>query len=104
MANSSLFAAPRNVAPACDTVNNAGGRAYNMTPVHSLAQLATTGCFQNTFYTSAKDQLNKVKSLAYEVDPVRLAKIVVMARTQGFMKDMPAFLAAVLYLRDRDLW
>lgn len=99
MANKKLFAsqpsAVKNV-PATNTVNSAGGSAYQMTDKHALAQLAATGTFGSTFYVSADDQLAKVKELVNKVDPEFIAKVAVYARQKGFMKDMPAYLAATL--------
>jgi 60 kDa SS-A/Ro ribonucleoprotein len=65
-----------------------------------LAQLAATGCLNNTFYAQAQDQLDAVLALAREVDPVFVAKTAVYARERGHMKDMPALLAATLAVRD----
>ncbi len=84
--------------------NHAGGAAYIKSAEGALASLAATGCFNSTFYVSAVDQLKEVKKLSFEVSPLRLAKITVMSRQNGFMKDMPAFLTAILYQRDLDLW
>ena len=78
--------------PAADTVNEAGGRAYAMKPKSALAQLAVTGCFNQTFYASGQDQMDKVLDLVTKVDPEFVGKVAVYARERGFMKDMPAFL------------
>lgn len=104
MANTTLFAAHRPTAPEADAVNHAGGAAYALTADHALAVFAHTGTFNSTFYVSAKDQLDNVRKLANEVRPDRLAKVAVLARTKGYMKDMPAYLLAVLYQRDPGLW
>lgn len=97
MANKSLFTSkPGKAARPTDTVNNAGGIAYAFTPEHGLAQLATTGCLSNTYYTNAKDQLASVIELANKCSPEYIAKCAVYARQRGFMKDMPALLCAVL--------
>ena len=82
--------------PAADTVNLAGGRAYGLASKEALAQLACTGCFNKTFYASAKDQLTKVKELAAKCDPDFLGKLAIYSRERGFLKDMPAFLVAWL--------
>ena len=37
------------VGSAVNVVNYAGGNAYTMAPENALAQLAVTGCFNNTF-------------------------------------------------------
>ena len=83
--------------PAANTRNNAGGRAYKMSDMHSLAQLACTGVFQNTYYTKAEDQLKQTQALCAKVNPADIARIAVYARTAGMMKDMPAFLLTYLF-------
>ena len=101
MANLQLFQTSRGaLQPAADVPNEAGGAAYALSPKHRLAQLAATGCLNNTFYAQAEDQLDAVLSLAREVDPLFVAKTAVYARRAGHMKDMPALLAATLAVRD----
>jgi 60 kDa SS-A/Ro ribonucleoprotein len=101
MSNKTLFAPSKypNVV-AADTVNEAGGRAYEMTAYHGLAQLAVTGCFGNTYYADASSQLDKVIQLASKVDPEFLAKTAVYSREHGKMKDMPAVLMVLLSKAD----
>jgi len=101
MANRKLFrSASPTVAPV-ETVNNAGGVAYRMDAKHELAQLVFTGTFNNTFYVGAKDQLDSVLRLAKEVEDEKfLAKLALAAREQGFMKDTPAMLVAILSTRN----
>ncbi|MDQ0038166.1 60 kDa SS-A/Ro ribonucleoprotein [Variovorax boronicumulans] len=104
MANLQLFQTQRGVLPPSANVRNeAGGAAYALSPKHLLAQLAATGCLNNTFYAQAQDQLDAVLALAREVDPVFVAKTAVYARRAGHMKDMPALLAATLAVRDVSL-
>ncbi|WP_432727699.1 vWA domain-containing protein [Variovorax sp. W6] len=101
MANLQLFQTLRGaLQPAADARNEAGGAAYALSPKHRLAQLAATGCLNNTFYAQAEDQLDAVLALAREVDPAFVAKTAVYARRAGHMKDMPALLAATLAVRD----
>jgi 60 kDa SS-A/Ro ribonucleoprotein len=101
MANLQLFKTRRGAQlPAADALNEAGGVAYSLSPKHQLAQLAATGCLNNTFYAQAQNQLDAVLALAREVDPVFVAKTAVYARRAGHMKDMPALLAASLAVRD----
>ena len=91
--------------PAADTVNNAGGTAYKLSPKQALAHsIAATGCFNHTFYASADEQLNTVLALAKEVDGEFVAKLAVFAREKGLMKDMPAFLTALLSIKDKALF
>ena len=104
MANLQLFQTLRGaLLPPATVLNEAGGVAYALSPRHQLAQLAATGCLNNTFYAQAQDQLDAVLALAREVDPVFLAKTAVYARRAGHMKDMPALLAATLAVRDVSL-
>lgn len=101
MANKSLFKS--NVStkrhPVADMVNLAGGRAYTASAEHDLCQYAVTGCLNGTYYANAEEQLETVKGLIEKVNPVMVAKVAVYAHEVGKMKDMPAFLLAVLVSR-----
>ncbi len=104
MANKTLFSSTKNRLPRADAFNEAGGRAYKLTPKHALAQLAATGCFNGTFYSSAQTQLAEMRALIDQVDDdLFLAKLAVYARERAFMKDMPAALLVVLSKRDTQL-
>lgn len=97
MPNKNLFkTSSSSVVPVVDTRNNAGGTAYAMTAKHALAQLASTGCFNDTFYVSAQTQLKDILALAAKCSPEFVAKTAIYAREKGFMKDMPALLLAYL--------
>jgi 60 kDa SS-A/Ro ribonucleoprotein len=110
MASKNLFSNKSNsnstsvkVAKASNTVNNAGGQAYKLSDKAALAQYAMTGCFNGTYYTSDKDQLQKTLELAAKVPPEFLAKLAVYSRQKGLMKDMPAVLAALVASRQPEL-
>ena len=104
MANRTLFSSTKSKLPRTDAWNEAGGRAYRLTPKHALAQLAATGCFNGTYYAAAESQLDTLRSLVGQVDDnVFLAKLAVYARERAFMKDMPAALLVVLSTRDTEL-
>jgi 60 kDa SS-A/Ro ribonucleoprotein len=104
MANKTLFASIKSILPRSDAINEAGGRAYKLTPKHALAQIAATGCFNGTFYASGESQLDDLKKLIDEVDDnVFLAKLAVYARERAYMKDMPAALLVALSKRDTQL-
>ncbi|MBN1854501.1 MAG: TROVE domain-containing protein [Pirellulales bacterium] len=104
MANSALFSSIKSLLQRSDTSNEAGGRAYKLTPKHALAQLAATGCFNGVYYTSAEGQLDTLRTLIDQVDDnVYLAKLAFYARERAFMKDMPAALLCVLSKRDTAL-
>ncbi|MEM1183453.1 MAG: TROVE domain-containing protein [Planctomycetota bacterium] len=97
MANKTLFAShPGGSTPHANTFNEAGGKAYAMSPEHVLAQYAATGCMNSTFYASAQDQLDTVLDLCGRVSPEFIARVALYARRDGAMKDLPAFLCAVL--------
>lgn len=104
MANTTVFQTKsKKHTPPTNTVNQAGAPAYAFETKHALAQLATTGTFNDTFYGNGKDQLEQVLEKAKHVDSMFLAKLAVYARQKGYMKDMPALLCAVLAARQSDL-
>ena len=99
MANKTLFKSlVGRFVPAADTVNEAGGLAYSLSPKAALAQYAATGCLNATFYASADEQLQTILNLCAhpEVEPEFIARAALFARTQAHMKDTPALLCAVL--------
>ncbi|MFO0663705.1 MAG: TROVE domain-containing protein [Polyangiaceae bacterium] len=104
MAIKSLFSSARGqkLAPA-NSRNEAGGLAYAFSPEHALAQYAATGTFNHTYYASGEEQLEKVLDLARNVTPEFLAKTALYSREHGLMKDMPAFLLAVLATKDTNM-
>lgn len=105
MANKNIFkSAVSSTKPVTNTVNLAGGKAYSLSDKHALAQFACTGMFGGTFYADAKSQLDQIKKLVDNVDPAFIADLAVYSRQSAFMKDMPAYLLAVLAVRDIDLF
>ncbi len=99
MANKTLFkSTPGTYVTPADTVNEAGGTAYTLSPKAMLAQYAATGCLNATFYASAEEQLETVLNLCAspEVTPEFIARVALYSRTQGHMKDLPALLCATL--------
>lgn len=105
MANKNIFTSrnPSTKAPATDTVNEAGGKAYAFSPEHLLAQYAATGCLNATYYASAEEQLDQVIDMAKKINPRFIAQTAIYARERGYMKDMPALLCAILASRDVNL-
>jgi 60 kDa SS-A/Ro ribonucleoprotein len=101
MANKNLFATLAGVLTRkTDAVNEAGGKAYALTPKQALAQYAATGCLNGTFYASAGQQLAAVLDLCAAIEPEFIARTAIWCRQSGHMKDMPALLCAVLTTRD----
>lgn len=95
--NPNLFPTGRETkAPKADTKNLAGGAAFSFSPEHELAQYMMTGTFNDTYYETGSDAFARVLALCQKCDPEFLAKAAVYGRTQGFMKDVPAFLVAAL--------
>lgn len=103
MANQRLFssALPGATLPNTDTTNEAGGRAYKRSDKATLAQFAVTGCLNSTFYVKDEDQLKITLELAEKVDSQFIAKTAIYAREQGYLKDMPALLCAILFGRTK---
>ena len=105
MANKDLFSGLKSLLPRADARNEAGGRAYRLTPKHALAQLAATGCFNGAYYAEAEQQLAALLALVEQVDDnLFLAKLAVYSRERAFMKDMPAALLVILSRRDPALF
>ncbi|MDR2981965.1 MAG: hypothetical protein LBV12_06920 [Puniceicoccales bacterium] len=105
MANKTLFSTIASlVARPADTINEAGGKAYALSPQQALAQYALTGCLNGTFYAEAEVQLARVIDLCSQVDDTFIARLAVYARHEGGMKDMPALLCAILSTRDTRLF
>ena len=52
MANFNLFNTRQAQLPASDTLNNQQAPAYSYKPKHKLAQLAVTGCLNQTYYAA----------------------------------------------------
>jgi 60 kDa SS-A/Ro ribonucleoprotein len=103
VANKTLFRSILGkLIPRTDSVNEAGGRAYQLSSRGALAQYAATGCLNGTYYASATEQLDRVLALAGDVEPDFVAKTAIHARERAFMKDMPALLLAQLSVRSPD--
>lgn len=101
MANKSVFASLKGrLLPKADTKNAEGAPAYRYSDAHVLAQVAVTGTFGQMYYTAPQQELEAVVDLADRVEPQFLAQAAVYARKNGYMKDMPAVLLAVLARRD----
>lgn len=101
MANASLFRSLVGMLVPRSTARNAeGSPAYLRSPKQALAQFASTGCLNSTFYATDAEQLERVIDLAERVSVEFIAKTAVYGRERGHMKDMPALLLALLSRRD----
>ncbi|MBC7795801.1 MAG: TROVE domain-containing protein, partial [Pyrinomonadaceae bacterium] len=104
MANKNLFKSVKGLfTPKTNTVNEAGGTAYEFSPKHALAQYAATGTLNATFYADATQQLEKVLGFCENLDAEFIAKTAVFARERGYMKDIPALLCAILSVKNKEL-
>lgn len=97
MVSKNVFKTGRSV-PAHDTVNKAGGKAYSLDSEKALCQYVVTNCFNSTYYSSSEDLLNEVKKIVDGVSSEMVAKAAVYGAANS-MKDMPAYLCAVLVAR-----
>jgi 60 kDa SS-A/Ro ribonucleoprotein len=106
MASLELFARWREkkLLPPADAVNEARGRAYGLTPEAALVQYAMTGCLNTTFYASDETQLSNVLGLVDKLPAEFIARVAILARERGHMKDMPALLTAVLAATDTEIF
>lgn len=86
--------------PPTDTTNEAGAPAYTVDGETLLAKLAFTGTLTPGFYLDGRAQLDNLVKVAGAVSPEYLAKAAVMAHEQGFIKDAPVVLLALLTKRD----
>jgi len=101
MANKTLFSSITSKFTRASTINDAGGRAYALPAKQALAQIAVTGCFNNTYYARGSDQLSQIVQLVNQIDDNQfLARLAVYTRKKAFMKDMPAALLVILSSRD----
>ena len=98
MVNQALFQSARSAQaqPRPNAINQAGAPAYAFDAKHALAQLAITGCMNQTYYASAETQLAEIVARCLEVPSEFVAKTAIYARQFGHMKDVPALLMAYL--------
>jgi 60 kDa SS-A/Ro ribonucleoprotein len=103
MANKQLFASLLQNNLATTATNRAGGKSYGMSPKQALAQYASTGSLNGTFYASAETQLDEILALCNNqygfIDTKFIAQTALYAREKAFMKDVPALLVAILATR-----
>jgi 60 kDa SS-A/Ro ribonucleoprotein len=105
MPNKKLFKSASSkpaTVPVANTRNEAGGKAYSLSANEALAQIAVTGCMNQTFYASAQNQLDAVRNIASECSDDVIADVAIYARKRGHMKDTPALLLAILAGRKTD--
>jgi len=104
MANKNLFQTiAGRLLPTATAQNEAGGQAYQRSPEQALAQYASTGCFNNTYYTQADEQLDRVLALCQNLPAEFIARTALYARQRNHMKDMPALLCAILSVKSPGL-
>ncbi len=85
--------------PKANTTNLAGGRAYSLTDEAALCQYVATGTFNGTYYASGDAHLKTIEGLVANVSPELIAKAAVYGFETARMKDLPAYLLAVLAAR-----
>ena len=78
MANKNIFKSDRLASiPKVNTVNKAGGVAYDLGSEQALAQYVVSGTFNGTFYASASEQLDAMLALAGKCSTEFVAKAAV---------------------------
>lgn len=75
------------------TTNKAGGDAYTQSPKLELASILLTSFANDTFYSTAKNDYSRMKSLAM-ADPLFAAKAAIFARREFGMRSITHMLAA----------
>lgn len=99
MANKNIFSTELNSVPKANTVNKAGGLAYDLNEEEKLCQYVATGTFNGTFYASAKESFEDIKHTVDKCSSLIVAKAAIYGREQAKMKDVPAYLVATLAAR-----
>lgn len=90
--------------PKTDAFNRSGAEAFAYEPAHALAQLAMTGTFNDGFYGTGEMQVEDIRDACEAVDAITVARTAIYARENGYMKDAPALLLAVLSGMDATLF
>lgn len=81
------------------TTNKEGFVAYNRSIEEEYLQLLLTNTFSNTFYANSQELLAQAQSIhqgMVELNPEFMAKALVYARNEGFMRLQPLYGLAVL--------
>lgn len=79
-----------------NTTNMAGGSAYSMSPELEAITLVLTSFVQDTFYSTAQQDLSRLKDLTDKIDPEFMAKLAIFARKRFGMRSISHALAANL--------
>jgi 60 kDa SS-A/Ro ribonucleoprotein len=84
--------------------NYHGAPAFKRTPEEDLVRTLMTGTFEPTFYADARDLANQAKDIfaTAVAFPEFLAKAIVYARNNGYMRLAP--ITALAYLSIYDTW
>lgn len=81
------------------TINLAGGEAYSRNPKQELATLALTSFLKegDKFYVTPAEEMEKVRKLIAQIDPLFVAKLAIYARNQGKMRPVSHMAAAEIF-------
>jgi 60 kDa SS-A/Ro ribonucleoprotein len=103
MENKQLSASLLHDNVAAQARNRAGSKSYALSPKHALAQYASTGSLNGTFYASAETHVDEILALCNSQDNFIttefIAQTALYAREHAFMKDIPALMTAILATR-----
>jgi hypothetical protein len=83
-------------AKAATTQNHEGEKAFVLTPEIELYALAVTSVLSDTFYTSAAEQVNRLRELISKCRPEFVAKLAIYTREQMYLRSIPLVLTVEL--------
>lgn len=89
----SVFNKMRSSTPVANTTNNAGWPAIKQSDKLEAISLVLTSFVRDKFYTSAQDDLTRLKRLAETVDTKFMAQLAIFARTEFWMRSITHALA-----------
>lgn len=79
-----------------ETINFAGGQAYELKPETELILLCITSFVKNQFYRSEASTLRRLRELLKKVNPLFAAKLAIWVRTEWHMRSISHVIAGEL--------
>lgn len=76
--------------------NHEGAAAYAMSPEMELYSSVVTASFNDQFYETGDERMNRLYELIAQVDPVFVAKLAIYAREKMYLRSVPLAMAVLL--------
>lgn len=76
--------------------NHEGAAAYAMSPEMELYSSVVTASFNEQFYETGDERMNRLYELIAQVDPVFVAKLAIYAREKMYLRSVPLAMAVLL--------